>query len=198
MKLVNYQLQTQIERLSKDKPTQFFSEYIRSVIEDTNKPYYRRADYVGLSLQELKFKVDTLGEDIRELQQLKKQLSEALEIAKETIASIFIVNGIDRIDGNIISSLTLTEASTKTNTTLEILDPDAVMRLGYIKYEPDMEAIAKAMATMEGLVELDKFVSITATTVTTPSKIKVNTKRTSFNHTQADELLTLVENQEAA
>ena len=36
------------------------------------------------------------------------------DIAKVQVAEIFIVNGIDRIDGNIISSLTLTNATSKT------------------------------------------------------------------------------------
>lgn len=192
MKLVNYQLQTQIERLSHEKPTQFFAEYIRSIIEDTSKPYYQRADYVGLSLNELKEKIDTLSQDIGELQQLKKRLSESLDIAKEITASVFLANGIDRIDGNIVSSLTLAKESTKTKTTLSVLDPEAVMRLGYIKYEPDIEAIEKAMTTIEGVTELDNYVSISSTTVTTPAKVKVNTKRISFN-TQADELLSIVE-----
>ena len=192
MKLVNYQLQTQIERLSPEKPTQFFTEYIRSIIEDTSKPYYQRADYVGLSLNELKEKIDTLSQDIGELQQLKKRLSESLNIAKEITASVLLANGIDRIDGNILSSLTLAKESTKTKTTLSVLDPEAVMRLGYIKYEPDVEAIEQAMTTIEGLKELDGFVSISSTTVTTPAKVKVNTKRSSFN-TQADELLSIVE-----
>ena len=54
MKLVNYQLQTQIEYLSDDKPNNFFKEYLQSILEDTSKPYYQRADYIGLSLNEIK------------------------------------------------------------------------------------------------------------------------------------------------
>lgn len=196
MKLVNYQLQTQIEGLTADKSTDFFSNYIRSIIEDDSKPYYTRADYVGLSLNELKSKIDFLAQDIRELQQLKKQLSLSLDIAKELTASVFADNGIDRIDGNIISSLTLTKPSTKTKTTVTINDSDAVMRLGYIKFEPDIDSIEKAMTTIEGLTELDKFVSISQTTTTTLAKVKINTKRSSIN-TQADELLSLVDSQAA-
>jgi hypothetical protein len=192
MKLVNYQLQTQIESLAVDKPTQFFADYIRSIIEDNSKPYHQRADYVGLSLNELKSKIDFLAQDIKELQQLKKQLSASLDIAKEVTASVFTTNGVDRIDGNIISSLTLTKPTTKTKTTLRVTHPHEVMKLGYIKYEPDLEAIEKAMGTMDGLKELDQFVSIESTEVATPAKVKVNTKRSAIN-TQADELLNIVE-----
>lgn len=196
MKLVNYQLQTQIEALSVEKPTDFFVNYVRSIIEDDTKPYYTRADYIGLSLNELKSKIDFLAQDIKELQQLKKQLSVSLDIAKEVTATVFTENGVDRIDGNIISSLTLTKPTTKTKTTVTVTDADAVMRLGYIKYEPDLEAIEKAMTSMDSLKELDGYVSISQTTVTTPSKLKVNTKHSSIN-TQADELLSLVDSQAA-
>jgi len=191
MKLVNYQLQTQIESLSADKPTQFFADYIHSIIEDNSKPYHQRADYVGLSLNELKSKIEFLAQDIKELQQFKKQLSVSLDIAKEITASVFTANGVDRIDGNIISSLTLTKPTSKTKTTVTVTNADAVMRLGYIKFEPDLDAIEKAMTTISGLNELDKFVSIVSTEVTSSAKVKVNTKRSAIN-TQADELLNII------
>ena len=192
MKLINYQLQSQIESLSSEKPTEFFAAYIRSIIEDNSKPYHQRADYVGLSLNELKSKIEFLAQDIKELQQFKKQLSVSLDIAKEVTASVFTANGIDRIDGNIISSLTLTKPTTKTKTTVTVTDSDAVMKLGYIKFEPDLDAIEKAMTTISGLNELDKFVSIVSTEVTSSEKVKVNTRRSAIN-TQADELLNIVE-----
>ena len=192
MKLVNTQLLSQMERLSKEKSTEYFIEHIRSILEDTNRPYYKRADYVGLSLLELQSKIDTLTQDIQELQKLKKRLSEASEIAKEVIASIFVIHGIDRMDGNILSSLTLTPETSKTKLSLKILDEEAVMRLGYIKVEPDLQAIEKAMMDIDSMEELDEFVSIESTSVTIPAKLKINTKRTS-HHTQADELLALAE-----
>ena len=74
MKLVNYQLQTQIEHLGEDKPNNFFKEYLQSILEDTSKPYYQRADYIGLSLNEIKNKIATLASDISVLQTLKKRL----------------------------------------------------------------------------------------------------------------------------
>ena len=49
MKLVNYQLQTQIEYLGENKTNSHFKDYLKSVLEDTSKPYYQRADYIGLS-----------------------------------------------------------------------------------------------------------------------------------------------------
>lgn len=192
MKLLNYQLQTHIESLSGAKSTQFFSDYVRTILQDTTKPYYQRADYVGLSLQEIKAKIDTLASDIKELQTLKKRLSDSLEIAKEIIATVFLENGVDRIDGNIISSLTLSNETSNTQTSFTILDHEAVMRLGYIKYQPDIEAIEQAMMRDEGKKELAQFVKSETNTTTTPAKVKVNAKRLGQG-TQAEELLNIVE-----
>ena len=196
MKLVNYQLQTQIEYLGEDKPNNFFKKYLQGILEDTSKPYYQRADYIGLSLNEIKSKIDTLTSDISELQALKKKLSNALDIAKVQVAEIFIANGIDRIDGNIISSLTLTNATTKTKDEIIIKNEDALINLGYVKFSVDLEAVEKALQTKEGKKELKKLVDVIPITITTPAKIKVNTKRTSANNTQTvetDEILVIEE-----
>lgn len=196
MKLVNYQLQTQIEYLSEEKPNNFFKEYLQTILEDTSKPYYQRADYIGLSMQEIRSKIDTLSSDISDLQELKKKLTSALEIAKELTANVFLENGIDRIDGNIISSLTLTNSTSKTKDEIFIKDENAVMTLGYVKFSVDLEAIEKALQTKEGQKELKKFVDVTTLTITNPAKIKVNTKRTSANNVQSvetDEILIIEE-----
>ena len=186
MKLVNYQLQTQIEYLGENKTNSHFKDYLKSVLEDTSKPYYQRADYIGLSLNEIKSKIDTLTSDISDLQALKKKLNSALEIAKELTANVFLENGIDRIDGNIISSLTLTNATSKTKDEIFIKDENAVINLGYVKFSVDMDAVEKALLTKEGKKELKKFVNVTPITISTPAKIKVNTKRTSANNTQTE------------
>ena len=200
MKLINYQLQTQIEYLGENKANNFFKEYLQGILEDTSKPYYQRADYIGLSMQEIKSKIDTLTSDISDLQALKKKLSNALEIAKVQVAEIFIGNGIDRIDGNIISSLTLTNPTSKTKDEIIIKDEKTLINLGYVKFSVDLEAVELALQTKEGKKELKKLVDVMPITVTTPAKIKVNTKRTSVNNVEAievDEILVIEEQQVA-
>ncbi len=196
MKLVNYQLQTQIEYLSENKTNSHFKDYLKSVLEDKSKPYYQRADYIGLSLNEIKSKIDTLSSDISELQALKKKLSIALDIAKVQVAEIFIANGIDRIDGNIISSLTLSNATSKTKDEIIIKNEEALINLGYVKFSVDLEAVEKALQTKEGKKELKKLVDVIPITISTPAKIKVNTKRTSANNVQSvetDEIMVIEE-----
>ena len=181
MKLVNYKLQNQIEYLSDEKTNSFFKEYLQGILEDKAKPYYQRADYIGLSLNEIKNKIDTLTSDISDLQNLKKKLSNALEIAKIQVAEIFALNGIDRIDGNIISSLTITNSTSKTKDEIIIKNENALINLGYVKFSVDIEAIEKALQTKEGKKELNKLVQITPITVTTPAKVKVNLKKNSIS-----------------
>ena len=192
MKLVNYELQSQIELLRDFKSKDYFKQYLNTVLEDESKPYYQKADYVGLSFNELKNKIDYVSSSIKELQTLKKQLTESLDIAKVLVADVFVNNGIDRIDGNIISSLTLAKETTKTKQTITIDDPNSVMGFGYVKFEPDTEAIEKAIKTEDGLKELSEFITITEEEIITPSKIKVNSKKASNNTSvQTDEVLTI-------
>ena len=141
MKLVNYKLQSEIERLNENKPTQNFKEYLKGILENKNTSYFQKCDYLGLSLGEIKNKIDVLSQDIQELQILKRNLIQALDIAKEIAAEVFLENGIDRIDGNVISSLTLIKESVKTKKEIQIKDEAALMGLGYVKFSLDMEAI---------------------------------------------------------
>jgi len=189
MKTTNYRLQTEIEQLSLSSQKDWFKNYIQEVLE-SNKPYHVKADYIGMSLQELQNKIDYLSLDIKELQNIKKRLTLSKSIAQETIASVLSTYGIDRIDGTVISSLTITPSKTKTKDTLTITDPHALMALGYTKVTVDEEAVKEAMTTIEGMNEIDAYVEISVSTEEVPARVKVNTKRSSANN-EATELLEL-------
>ena len=176
MKLVNYKLQTQMENLNEDSTNQYFKEYLKSILE-ANTPYFQKADYIGLSLQEIASKIEYIGTDIRELQAYKKKLQTALALAKELVADVLIQNGVDRVDGNLISSLTLQAESTSSKTDLIILDENKVMTLGYVKFTPDIEAIKIALQTSKGKKELEGLVSVITETTTIKPKVKVNSKK---------------------
>ena len=115
---------------------------------------------IGLSLQEIASKIEYIGTDIRELQAYKKRLQTALTLAKELVADVLIQNGVDRVDGNFISSLTLQAESISTKSDVVILDENKVMTLGYVKFTPDIEAIKIALATSKGKIELEGLVSV--------------------------------------
>ncbi len=195
MKLINYALQTQIETLSDTKSQEFFKDYIRDILEDSKKPYFQKADYVGLSLNTLKSKIDDISLNIKELQSLKKKLTESLDIAKALTANVLLENGIDRIDGNIISSLTLTKATTTTKQKITVLKPNEVMGLGYVKFSVDDAALEKAIEDEKALKELSEFITIENIETKNPSKIKINTKKsantTEITTMSTDEILQL-------
>ncbi len=181
MKTTNYRLQTEIEHLTPTSQKDWFKNYVREILE-SDKPYHAKADYIGLSFQELQNKIDYLSSDIKELQQLKKTLSEAKTIAQEATASVLTEYGIDRIDGTTISSLTITPSKIKTKDKLVITNKDALMELGYVKVILDEKAVADAMSTIEGMDEIDKFVEVSITTEEVPARIKINSKRGSTNN----------------
>ncbi|MDK2081942.1 siphovirus Gp157 family protein [Aliarcobacter butzleri] len=196
MKLVNYKLQTQMENLNESSTNTHFKEYLKSILEDTSTPYFQKADYIGLSLQDIASKIEYIGTDIRELQAYKKKLQTALTLAKELVADVFIQNGVDRVDGNFISSLTLQEESISTKSDVVILDENKVMGLGYVKFTPDIEAIKIALNTAKGKKELEGLVSVITETTTIKPKVKVNSKKAinNTNNTQKPITLELVTN----
>ena len=196
MKLVNYKLQTQMENLNVDSTNLHFKEYLKSILEDSNTPYFQKADYIGLSLQEIASKIEYIGTDIRELQAYKKKLQTALALAKELVADVFISNGVDRVDGNLISSLTLQAESISTKSDVVILDENKVMGLGYVKFTPDIEAIKIALETSKGKIELEGLVSVITETTTIKPKVKVNSKKAinNTNNTQKPITIELVTN----
>ena len=196
MKLVNYKLQTQMENLNESSTNTHFKDYLKSILEDSNTPYFQKADYIGLSLQEIASKIEYIGTDIKELQAYKKKLQTALTLAKELVADVLIQNGVDRVDGNFISSLTLQAESTSSKTDLIILDENKVMTLGYVKFTPDIEAIKIALETSKGKKELEGLVSVITETTTIKPKVKVNSKKAinNTNNTQKPITLELVTN----
>ena len=196
MKLVNYKLQTQMENLNESSTNTHFKEYLKSILEDSNTPYFQKADYIGLSLQEIASKIEYIGTDIKELQAYKKRLQTALTLAKELVADVLIQNGVDRVDGNFISSLTLQAESISTKSDVVILDENKVMTLGYVKFTPDIEAIKIALETSKGKKELEGLVSVITETTTIKPKVKVNSKKAinNTNNTQKPITLELVTN----
>lgn len=183
MRLVNYKLQTQMENLNENSDNKYFKEYLKSILEDPNIPYFQKADYIGLCLQEINSKVEYIANDIKELQAYKKRLQTALTLAKELVADVLIQNGVDRVDGNVISSITLQSESITTKQEIVVLDENAVMTLGYVKFEPDIEAIKVALETPKGKKELKDIVTTITETSTNKAKVKVNAKKkTSSNN----------------
>ncbi len=195
MKMTNYRLQTEIENIKEDKQD-WFKNYVRQVLE-SNKPYHAKADYIGLSIKELDNKLSYIADDIKELQTLKKNLTNAKATALEATATVLQEYGIDRLDGTSISSITITPQKTKLKETFKVIDAEALIKLGFYTVVVDEQSVKDAMITVEGMNEIDKYVEVGVVSEEIPAKIKVNSRRDSSNN-QATELLNLVDSQEAA
>ena len=180
MKMTNYRLQTEIENIKEDKQ-EWFMNYVRQVLE-SNKPYHAKADYIGLSIQEIQNKIDYLVEDIKEMTALKKSLTIAKATALEATATVLSEYGIDRLDGTSISSITITSHKTKLKETFKIVDEDALIQLGFCKVVVDEKSVRDAMLTIEGMNEIDKYVEVGVVKEEVPARIKVNAKRLHSNN----------------
>ncbi|OHE17323.1 MAG: hypothetical protein A2540_04710 [Sulfurimonas sp. RIFOXYD2_FULL_37_8] len=195
MKMTNYRLQSEMENIN-PKNQEWFKNYVRQVLE-SNKPYYAKADYLGLSIQEIQNKIDYLTADIQEMSALKKNLSLAKTTALEATAAVLAEYGIDRLDGTSISSITITPKKTKLTETFKIINANALIKLGYFSVVVDEQAVKDAMLTVEAMDAIDKYVKVGVNTEEILAKIKVNARRSSTNN-QATELLNLVDSQIAA
>jgi hypothetical protein len=195
MKMTNYRLQTEMENIKPEKQD-WYKDYVRQVLE-SNKPYHAKADYLGLSIQEIQNKIDYLSEDIKEMTALKKSLTSAKSTALEATATVLAEYGIDRLDGTSISSITITPKKTKLKETFKILNSDALIQLGFYSVVVDEKSVKDAMLTVEGMNEIDAFVEVGVLNEEVPARIKVNARRSSTNN-QATELLNLVDSQVAA
>lgn len=178
--LKKYRLQTQMEQL-KPGNEQFFTEYLKEVLE-SNKPYYEKADYIASSIESIQDKIDYINNEIKELQTLKKSLELSKQLALETTALVLNEYGIDKLEGAVISSLTITPQSSKTKEKLIIKDDNATMALGFVKFSVDEEAILKALQNNNNEAkELQEYVKVESTVTTIPAKVKINHKRSSNN-----------------
>ena len=195
MKMTNYRLQAEMEHIKPDNQ-EWFKNYVRQILE-SSKPYHAKADYIGLSIKEIENKIDYLSEDIREMNTLKKTLTQAKVTALEATATVLAEYGIDRLDGTSISSITITPKKTKLKETFKVTDAEALIKLGYCTVVVDEQSVKDAMLTVEGMNEIDEFVEVGVVSEEVPAKIKVNARRSSQNN-QATELLKLVDSQEAA
>ena len=191
-----YRLQTEMENL-KIGSVNWFKDYIKQVLE-SDKQYYEKTDYIAYSINQLQNKIDYVSSEIKELQDLKKSLASSKELAMEITASVLAEYGIDKLEGANISSITITQEKSKTENLILIKDEQAVMRLGFVSFSPDYEAIEKTLTTKDGFVcdELSQYVEVSKITTTTQSKIKINNKRNASNNiNQMDEILVIEEEQ---
>jgi hypothetical protein len=176
MKTTRYKFETAIQAASEDN-TQWLKDEFKSVLE-SDKDFTRKCDYIGFSIASIDSKVTSLDEEIKELQQLKKNLKSAKDIALTIGAEVFAEYGIEKIEGAGISSITLTKPTTKMLQNLEIVDEDALIAAGYYKKVLDEDAVKQAFHLENS--ELEKvmpYANLTIRVLKSEAKLKINKRR---------------------
>ena len=190
MELKKYRLQTEMENL-KQGNEDWFKDYVRGVLE-SNKPYFEKADYIAYSINQISNKIDYISNEIKELQELKKSLTNSKELAMQITASILTNEyGISKLESGVaISSITVTPEKSKTSQVITIKNEQAVLGLGYVSFIPDYSAIEVDLVkkSKAELKELMQFIEVNTITETIPEKIKINNKK-AVNSTKSDEII---------
>ena len=182
MKTTRYQFETTVQSATA-KTKEWLKDELRTILE-SDKDYTRKCDYIGFSVLSIDTRIQSLDEEIKELQGLKKTLKTAKDIVLETGAAIFTEYGIDKLDGAGISSITFTAATTSDKTKLIIEDREALIEAGFYKKVLDEEMLRDLYHTAQysDIIKLHTRLDVISTPK--PAKIKINKRRTSANNTE--------------
>ena len=181
MKTTRYQFEQTVHNAT-EKSIEWLKEEFRSILE-ADKDYTRKADYIGFSVLSIDDRIQSLDEEIKELQGLKKRLKTAKEIVLTTGAEIFTEYGIDKLDGAGISSITFTGATTSEKTRLVIDDPDPLIETGLFRKVVDEELVRQYYTTDQYSDVIQANAHIEVISTPKPAKIKINKRRSSVNNT---------------
>ena len=192
MKTTRYRFEQAVQEVKEDT-TQWLKDEFKSILE-SDKDFTRKADYIGFSIASIDDKVASIDEEIKELQELKKRLKSAKDIALTIGAEVFATYGIEKLEGAGISSITVTKASTKSKSTLQILNEDALIKLGYFTLSVDEDAVIEALNTQEDLENISEYARLDTVETTSTAKLKIN-KRRGSNSTN---FVNIIDNQEMA
>ena len=177
MKTTRYKFEKVLEGAS-PQSIEYLKGEFRAILE-SDKDYTRKADYIGFSIASIDDKIDSIDEEIKELQALKKTLKEAKEISQEVGAEIFSEYGIDRLEGVGISSITISEGKQKIKEHLIIQKDkeDILIALGYYKRVVDEEAVFQALCGADTRSKIESFAEIEIINETSQAKLKINKRR---------------------
>lgn len=126
-------------------------------------------DYMALALDNIDNKVIDAKNAIKAIQEVIKHEEARKEHIKEQCAEWLEDTGLDKLEGMIVSSVTINKTAAKEN--LIVMDEDALINQGYFKTVLDKTAVKKALQDGKE-VEGAKLEVIHVA-----NKIKVNKKR---------------------
>lgn len=101
------------------------------------------ADYIGLAVENIESGIDRIDAAIKELQAVKKDMQEQAENIKVGAAKWLESNGIDKLQGDRVSSISISDK--KESVKLIVEDEEAVINAGYFKMAVDSTALKNAL-----------------------------------------------------
>jgi len=119
-------------------------------------------------------KIDYFKSQIKLLNTIKKQLETSKQKAREIIAEIFEEYVIDRLNGVMISSLTLAPQKEEVKENIIIKDEEVLIKLGYAKV--DEKKLKEALYT-DKYNEIEPYIDIEVENITKPATIKINKRK---------------------
>ena len=144
-----------------------------------------KADNLALAIGSIDEKVKYIDAQIKDLQSYKKTLKESVTIAKEITASVFVSMGISKLEGSLVSSLTVTAGTRSSKLEISFVqDEAALIEAGYYTKILDEKRIISEYMTgdAEQIEQLKEHCIFELVTKDTPAKLRIN-KRKAANNT---------------
>jgi len=178
-----------ISTLHSDNPeTQsWFYEAVVGILEDKYLPSFTKADRIAEVFSDLEMKLSYLKEQQQLMQQLWKQLDHAKCNAKVQVAKALKSFGVDKIEGVLVSSITIQPSSESSKMRLEVTDSQALIDTGYFSVIVDEDAVREALSSADRRAEVEDYVRVIIKTTEKSETIRINKRRAkSANNPQLD------------
>ena len=174
----NNPLEKFILSLHNDNPkTQsWFYEAVVGILEDRYLPSFSKADRIAEVFSDLDMKLTYLKEQQQLMQQLKKQLDHAKNNAKVQVAKALKSFGVGKLEGVLVSSITIQPSSESSKMSLEVTDSQALIDTGYFSVIVDEDAVREALSSADRRAE--DYVRVFIETTEKPETIRINKHRT--------------------
>jgi hypothetical protein len=180
MKTTRYNFEKTVQSATENN-TQWLKDEFKAILE-ADKNYTRKADYIGFSILSIDDKVNSIDEEIKELQSLKKNLKIAKEIVLTTGALVFKEYDVEKVEGAGISSITINKPTIKHKINITPTNEKLLIDSGFYKKVIDMDAVTNAYEYDNYTDLIEKSCKIDKITTTTQAKLRINKHRKSVNN----------------
>ncbi len=182
-KLIRNRFEQAVQDVTENRKDWLRDEF--KAILESNKPYQSKCDHIGYSIASIDDKVSLLDDEIKQIQEYKKKLKDAKEIAVTVGAGVFNTYGISKIEGGGISSITTSKAMSASKLNIVVVNEQALIDGGFYKKVIDTAKIQKSYFDGDYKEFIEANVELQTITTTKPSKLRIN-KRRAINNTPFD------------